>query len=159
MLTGSIDKVLEGIGSSRLQTALPTYDHIMWLPEDVLGAAAQEAIYDRAAALHTEVSSRVVSSRAVEMASKVVPRYMQHFLGWLAASTAAAPFVSVPSSVPANASGIVDPDFAGFAFEQASLWNYALDLDGNPNAFSQNLIAEITNRTGGTALIRIGGTR
>lgn len=84
---------------------------------------------------------------------------MQHVLGWLAVSTAAAPYVSVPSSVPANASGIVDPDFAGFAFEQASLWNYALDLDGNPNVFSQNLIAEITSRTGGKPLIRIGGTR
>ncbi|POS69078.1 beta-glucuronidase [Diaporthe helianthi] len=87
-----------------------------------------------------------------------MPRYMQHLIGWLAASTAASPFVSVPSEVPADASGIVDPDFAGFAFEQASLWNYALDLDGNPNVFSQNLIAEITKRTGGKPLIRLGGT-
>lgn len=159
MLTDPINKVLEGVDSSLLQTALPTYDHTMRLPEDVLGNAAQEAIYDGAVALHNAANPRILSSRSVEMASKVVPRYMQHFLGWLAASAAAAPFVSVPSSVPANASGIVDPDFAGFAFEQASLWNYALDEDGNPNVFSQNLIAEITNRTGGTALIRIGGTR
>lgn len=84
---------------------------------------------------------------------------MQHFIGWLAVCTAASPHVSVPSNVPADASGIVDPDFAGFAFEQASLWNYALDLDGNPNVFSQNLIAEITKRTGGKPLIRLGGTR
>ncbi|KUI60591.1 Beta-glucuronidase [Cytospora mali] len=130
----------------------------MWLPEDVLGTATQEAIYDAVVAIHTEATPRAVFARTVEMASKVVPRYMQHVLGWLAVSTAAAPFVSVPSTVPANASGVVDPDFAGFAFEQASLWNYALDLDGNPNVFSQNLIAEITNRTGGKPLIRIGGT-
>lgn len=132
----------------------------MWLPEDVLGAAvAQEAIYDGVAAIYQpEATPRAVLARSVEMASKVVPRYMQHVLGWLVVSTAAAPYVSVPSSVPANASGIVDPDFAGFAFEQASLWNYALDLDGNPNVFSQNLIAEITSRTGGKPLIRIGGT-
>lgn len=133
----------------------------MWPPKDVLGTAAvQEAIYDGVAAIHnTAATPQAVFGRSVEMASKVIPRYMQHVLGWLAASTAAAPYVSVPSSVPANASGIVDPDFAGFAFEQASLWNYAQDLDGNPNVFSQNLIAEITSRTGGKALIRIGGTR
>lgn len=92
------------------------------------------------------------------MASKRVSRYMQQLLAWLAACTAAEPFISVPSTVPSNASGIVDPDFPGFAFEQASLWNYALDADGNANEFSQNLIAAITNRTGGKPLIRLGGT-
>lgn len=132
----------------------------MWLPEGVLGTpAVQEAIYDEVSAIHTVATPQAVFVRSVEMASKVVPRYMQHVLGWLAASVVAAPYVSVPSNVPANASGVVDPDFAGFAFEQASLWNYALDLDGNPNVFSQNLIAEITSRTGGKPLIRIGGTR
>lgn len=99
-----------------------------------------------------------VLDRAVEMASNRVPRYMQQVLAWLAATTAAQPFVSVPSAVPSNASGVVDPDFAGFAFEQASLWNYALDADGNANEFSINLIAAITNRTGGKPLIRLGGT-
>lgn len=87
-----------------------------------------------------------------------VPRYMQQLLAWLAAYATAEPFVSVPSSVPSNASGVVDPDFAGFAFEQASLWNYAQDADGNVNQFSINLIAAITNRTGGIPLIRLGGT-
>lgn len=160
MHTGPINQVLGGDSFGQLRTALPSCIDTMWLPEDVLGAAAaQEAIYNEVAAFHTEATPRVVFARSVEMASKVIPRYMQHVLGWLAASTAAAPYVSVPSSVPANASGIVDPDFAGFAFEQASLWNYAQDLDGNPNVFSQNLIAEITSRTGGKALIRIGGTR
>lgn len=84
---------------------------------------------------------------------------MQHLMGWLAVCAAATPYVSVPSNAPGDASSIIDPDFAGFAFEQASLWNYALDLDGNPNVFSQNLIAEITRRTGGKPLIRLGGTR
>lgn len=127
--------------------------------EDMLDTAVQEAIYHEVAASNTGANLRVVSASLIEMASKMVPRYLQHFLGWLAASTAASPYVSVPSSVPANASDVVDPDFAGFAFEQASFWNYAQDLDGNPNVFSQNLIAEITNRTGGKPLIRLGGTR
>lgn len=146
--------------SGQLRTALPTRVDTMRLLKDVLGASAgQEAIYDGLSTVHAAATPQAVFGRSVEMASKVVPRYMQHVLGWLAASAVAAPYVSIPSSAPANASGFVDPDFAGFAFEQASLWNYALDLDGNPNVFSQNLIAEITKRTGGKPLIRIGGTR
>lgn len=95
----------------------------------------------------------------VNMAVGRVPRYMQQFLAWLAAFATAQPYISVPSSVPSsNVSGAVDPNFAGFAFEQASLWNYAQDADGNPNVFSQNLMAAITNRTGGIPLIRLGGT-
>lgn len=105
-----------------------------------------------------EATGGAVLDRTVEMASHSVPRYWQQILAWLAACTAAQPFLAVPSSVPSNASGIVDPDFAGFAFEQASLWNYALDAEGNPNEFSINLIAAITNRTGGKPLIRLGGT-
>lgn len=97
-----------------------------------------------------------------DMAPGKVPRYLQQFLAWLAAfATAQEPSyytLSVPSSVPSNASAVVDPNFAGFAFEQASLWNYALDVDGNANQFSINLIAAITNRTGGIPLIRLGGT-
>lgn len=98
------------------------------------------------------------------MAPAKVPRYLQQFLAWLAAFATAQEeeqptyTLSVPSSVPANASAVVDPNFAGFAFEQASLWNYALDADGNANQFSINLIAAITNRTGGIPLIRLGGT-
>lgn len=108
--------------------------------------------------MHEEATSRAVVDSTVEMASTKVPRYFQQVLAWLAACTSAQPFVSVPSSVPSTASAIVDPDFAGFAFEQASLWNYALDADGNVNQFSVNLIAGITNRTGGKPLIRLGGT-
>lgn len=109
-------------------------------------------------AVDLEDASLALSDRTVEMSSNRIPRYMQQILTWLAATTAAQPLVSIPSSVPANASSIVDPDFAGFAFEQASLWNYALDADGNANQFSLNLIAAITNRTGGKPLIRLGGT-
>lgn len=89
------------------------------------------------------------------------PRYLQRFLAWLAAFATAQEqqyTLTVPSAVPANASAAVDPNFAGFAFEQASLWKYALDADGNPNQFSINLMAAITNRTGGIPLIRLGGT-
>ncbi|KAF4121390.1 hypothetical protein GMORB2_1797 [Geosmithia morbida] len=52
----------------------------------------------------------------------------------------------------------VDPDFIGLAFEQSSWVRYALDDYGSVNQFSQNLIAAIYNRTGGTPIIRIGGT-
>lgn len=107
----------------------------------------------------SEGTTRTVLNRTTtEMATNRVPRYLQQMPVWLTATAAAAPLLSVPSSVPSNASGIVDPDFAGFAFEQASLWNYALDADGNANEFSINLIAAITDRTGGKPLIRLGGT-
>ena len=52
----------------------------------------------------------------------------------------------------------VDPDFPGFAFEEASFVRYAEDDNGNVNAFSRNLIKEITARTGGHPIIRLGGT-
>lgn len=127
---------------------------IMWLLESAMALASQKV-----AIASTNVAGETICSRTVDIVTAIMPRYMQHFIGWLAVCTAASPHVSVPSNVPADASSIVDPDFAGFAFEQASLWNYALDLDGNPNVFSQNLIAEITKRTGGKPLIRLGGTR
>ncbi|KAI4597231.1 hypothetical protein KJ359_004744 [Pestalotiopsis sp. 9143b] len=53
---------------------------------------------------------------------------------------------------------VVDPDFCGFAFEQASFVEYALDVDGNANQFSVNLINSITSRTNGRPIIRLGGT-
>ncbi|KAF7533525.1 hypothetical protein G7054_g6993 [Neopestalotiopsis clavispora] len=53
---------------------------------------------------------------------------------------------------------VVDVDFCGFAFEQASFEEYALDADGNANQFSVNLINAITSRTGGKPIIRLGGT-
>lgn len=64
--------------------------------------------------------------------------------------------ISLPT---ANASApVVDPDFCGFAFEQASFVEYALDDNGDANSFSVNLIKSITSRTGGKPLIRLGGT-
>lgn len=128
--------------------------HIMWLLENAFELSSQKA-----AITSTNFAGETTCSKTVDIVTAIMPRYLQHFIGWLAICAAASPHVSLPSSVPADASSIVDPDFAGFAFEQASLWNYALDLDGNPNVFSQNLIAEITKRTGGKPLIRLGGTR
>lgn len=130
----------------------------MWLLEAALTRGSQRAVYE--ATTPTNIANiGTFFFGTVDTITAIMPRYMQHFIGWLAACTAASPYVSVPSSVPSEVSNIIDPDFAGFAFEQASLWNYALDLDGNPNVFSQNLIAEITKRTGGKPLIRLGGTR
>jgi hypothetical protein len=130
--------------------------HMMWLPESAfkLGLASQKA-----AIIPTDFEPICSRSSSANIFTRIMSRHVQHLIGWLAVTTAASPYVSVPPKVPADASGVVDPDFAGFAFEQASLWNYALDLDGNPNVFSQNLIAEITKRSGGRPLIRLGGTR
>ncbi|KAK3714340.1 hypothetical protein LTR37_007926 [Vermiconidia calcicola] len=66
--------------------------------------------------------------------------------------------IFVNTSAPPNASLGIDPSFPGFAFEQAAFYNYAFDSSGNPNAFSQNLIHSVLKRTGGTPLIRVGGT-
>ncbi|KAH8195530.1 hypothetical protein TruAng_010315 [Truncatella angustata] len=53
---------------------------------------------------------------------------------------------------------VIDSDFCGLAFEQASFEEYAMDVEGNPNEFSINLISSITSRTGGKPIIRLGGT-
>lgn len=80
-------------------------------------------------------------------------------LGLIAAAAPAQKVtLSVPASRPTGASGYVDPDFPGLAFEQASFVEYALNSDGTPNQFSINLIDSIFNRTGGKPLIRLGGT-
>lgn len=61
-------------------------------------------------------------------------------------------------NIQADPSHFIDPDFPGLAFEQASFVNYAVNDDGTPNAFSQNLVDAIYTRTGGKPLIRLGGT-
>ncbi|KAI1798767.1 glycoside hydrolase family 79 protein [Daldinia bambusicola] len=66
--------------------------------------------------------------------------------------------VKIPSLEEVDASGPIDPSFCGFAFEQASFVRYAQDDDGKPNVFSNNLIKAVTSRTGGTPIIRLGGT-
>ncbi|KUI54355.1 Beta-glucuronidase [Cytospora mali] len=57
-----------------------------------------------------------------------------------------------------NDGDVIDIDFPGFGFEEASFVDYVLDSDGNTNEFSLNLINSITNRTGGKPIIRLGGT-
>lgn len=66
--------------------------------------------------------------------------------------------VTAPSSVPPGASQTIDSSFPGFAFEQASFYNYSFNAQGEPNLFSQNLVNAVLSRTGGTPLIRVGGT-
>ncbi|KAK6949021.1 hypothetical protein Daesc_009093 [Daldinia eschscholtzii] len=66
--------------------------------------------------------------------------------------------VKIPTVKAVDASDPINPSFCGFAFEQASFVRYAQDDDGKPNAFSNNLINAVTSRTGGTPIIRLGGT-
>ncbi|KAJ4409696.1 hypothetical protein N0V82_009420 [Gnomoniopsis sp. IMI 355080] len=63
--------------------------------------------------------------------------------------------ISLPTS---SSSNVIDVNFPGFGFEEASFVNYVLDADGNTNEFSVNLIESLTSRTGGTPIIRLGGT-
>ncbi|KAJ8112926.1 hypothetical protein ONZ43_g5274 [Nemania bipapillata] len=66
--------------------------------------------------------------------------------------------VPIQATVPSNASKTVDLSFTGFAFEQSSFYNYSFDEQGKPNKFSQNLVDAVLSRTGGTPLLRVGGT-
>ncbi|KAI1260186.1 hypothetical protein F5Y18DRAFT_442016 [Xylariaceae sp. FL1019] len=65
--------------------------------------------------------------------------------------------VQVPATGPSETLRPVDLSFTGFAFEQASFYNYSF-LSGKPNVFSQNLIDSVLSRTGGTPILRVGGT-
>lgn len=56
--------------------------------------------------------------------------------------------IDVPATY--DSTDTIDPNFPAFGFEEASFVNYILDVDGNTNEFSTNLIAAVTNRTGGT---------
>ncbi|KAI1375335.1 glycoside hydrolase family 79 protein [Hypoxylon crocopeplum] len=66
--------------------------------------------------------------------------------------------IKIPTGAAIDTSTQIDSSFCGFAFEQASFVRYAQDDDGNPNAFSANLIKAVTSRTGGDPIIRLGGT-
>ena len=66
--------------------------------------------------------------------------------------------ILVSTAVPSNTSPHIDTSFLGFAFEQASFYNYSFDSQGAPNTFSQNLIQSVLDRTGVRPLIRVGGT-
>lgn len=66
--------------------------------------------------------------------------------------------IHVPNILPAESSPEIDSNFPGLAFEQASFARYAQDDNGDPNAFSANLMDAIYSRTGGKPIIRLGGT-
>ena len=66
--------------------------------------------------------------------------------------------LNIASSAPSDASPAIDPSYPGFAFEQASFYNYSFDANGKPNTFSENLIHSVFKRTGGTPILRVGGT-
>ncbi|KAI0155206.1 hypothetical protein GGR57DRAFT_511654 [Xylariaceae sp. FL1272] len=65
--------------------------------------------------------------------------------------------VHVPATGPIETIQPVDLSFTGFAFEQASFYNYSFAA-GKPNEFSQNLINSVLSHTGGTPILRVGGT-
>ncbi|EME42105.1 glycoside hydrolase family 79 protein [Dothistroma septosporum NZE10] len=75
----------------------------------------------------------------------------------LTASVTAQQTINIASSVSPGASRPVDKSFPGLAFETSSFYSYAMK-DGQPNTFSQNLISAIFSRTGGTPILRVGGT-
>ena len=60
--------------------------------------------------------------------------------------------------LPGTSTRDIDPNFLAFGFEEASFVRFVLDNQNNINTFSVNLLQGITNRTGGQAIIRIGGT-
>ncbi|KAF2725685.1 glycoside hydrolase family 79 protein, partial [Polychaeton citri CBS 116435] len=67
--------------------------------------------------------------------------------------------VHVPSAVPTDAAGPIDPAFVGLAFEQTDFYWYAFNSEtGGPNTFSQNLVNSISKRTQSTPILRVGGT-
>jgi hypothetical protein len=66
--------------------------------------------------------------------------------------------ITIPKTVPASAGHVVDPSFIAYAFEVSSFYNHSFDANGNPNKFVANLIQGILDRTGGTPILRVGGT-
>jgi hypothetical protein len=66
--------------------------------------------------------------------------------------------VTIPKTVPANAGPVVERDFMGYAFEVSTFYNSSFDAAGKPNAFVANLINGISDRTGSTVKLRVGGT-
>ncbi|KAI5455612.1 hypothetical protein BGZ63DRAFT_429703 [Mariannaea sp. PMI_226] len=58
---------------------------------------------------------------------------------------------------PWNASALVDSSFPSFAIQGSSLPAFTGNKS-HPNTFSQNLIREIQDRTGGPLVVRVGGT-
>ncbi|KAK8242963.1 hypothetical protein IWZ00DRAFT_512334 [Phyllosticta capitalensis] len=68
--------------------------------------------------------------------------------------------LAVPSTVPSNASDVIDQAYVGFGIEATSFHLYALDgLNGAvTNQWTQNIISGFANRTGAPVNIRVGGT-
>ncbi|CAK4035028.1 Hypothetical predicted protein [Lecanosticta acicola] len=75
---------------------------------------------------------------------------------WTTLVTSELTVIKLPADLK-DARGPIDSSFPGFAFEQASFYDYAFER-GKPNTFSQNLIKSVLHRTGGTPLLRVGGT-
>ncbi|RDW58666.1 hypothetical protein BP6252_13142 [Coleophoma cylindrospora] len=65
--------------------------------------------------------------------------------------------VSPPLDVPHNASPPMKSYFPGFAFEEASFYDFA-GSKSNPNNVSQNLVQAIAAETNTKPMIRVGGT-
>ncbi|KAK7531189.1 hypothetical protein IWX49DRAFT_353871 [Phyllosticta citricarpa] len=68
--------------------------------------------------------------------------------------------IVVPSTVPDNASDVVDQAFVGFGIESTSFQHYALSgqTGSSANEWTQNILSGFANRTGAPVNIRVGGT-
>ncbi|KAF2153578.1 glycoside hydrolase family 79 protein [Myriangium duriaei CBS 260.36] len=75
---------------------------------------------------------------------------------WLSATEAQSTLrISPPGAVPANASAIINPSFAGFGIEPSNLFSFT-GYD-TPNPLTFNLINNLVNYTGLPPHLRIGG--
>lgn len=63
---------------------------------------------------------------------------------------------TIPSTILANASKILDPRFAGFGIEFSNIYSFTGTAE-KPNTFSSNLIANIKAVAGVGPCIRVGG--
>ncbi|SMR55723.1 unnamed protein product [Zymoseptoria tritici ST99CH_1E4] len=66
--------------------------------------------------------------------------------------------IKIPATVPKTAGPVVDRSFLSYSFDVATFYNNSFDAAGKPNKFVANLIQGIADRTGGTPIIRVGGT-
>src|ERR1700737_801265 len=78
---------------------------------------------------------------------------------WISINCAAEKAVigfTIPPTIPANASQILDPRFAGFGIEFSNIFSYT-GTAASPNTFSSNVLQNLKQLTGVSPCIRLGG--
>ncbi|KAL3428431.1 glycoside hydrolase family 79 protein [Phlyctema vagabunda] len=81
-----------------------------------------------------------------------------YFLFLVPLISAASISFSVDSNLPQDASKVVKKDFASFGIQASSFPYYAGNRSTGPNAYSNNLLTQLTQRTGVEPVLRVGGT-